>query len=315
MTRADWKAWLAGAAVGLATLVVLPARAQPQMDMPGMPMASTPAGHQHQPKAPSSDGSTQVPLHPPAMLSHLSARRNGLPANDHVAPKVSADTMPSMSSGEGMAMGDTPWLGMFLANELEWIGAPQGPQAAWDVEGWIGTPTRRLWVESEGESSARQGSGARTELLFDQAMSRFWDWRAGYRVDAGGGPARSWLAGGIQGLAPYWFEIEAMAYVSPQGRMAFRFEARYDMLLTQRLILSPKFETEVYSRGDPRRELGGGLSDANLGLRLRYEFSRKFAPYIGVGWDQRFGATGSWAQRDQVRLRGVEWMTGVRLWF
>ncbi|AFC86106.1 copper resistance protein B [Frateuria aurantia] len=315
MRRADWKVRLAGVGVGLVTLVAMPVRAQMQMDMSGMPMVSKLAGHQHPPGAPSSDRPTQGQLHPPGVHSHLSGPRDGLPANDHVAPMVSADTMPLMPADKGMAMGDAPWLGMFLANELEWIGTPQGPQAAWDVEGWAGTPTRRLWVESEGESSSRQGSSARTELLFDQAMSRFWDWRAGYRVDAGGGPSRSWLAGGIQGLAPYWFEIEAMAYVSSQGRVAFRFEARYDMLLTQRLILSPKFETQVYSRADPRRELGGGLSDANLGLRLRYEFSRKFAPYIGVGWDQRFGATGSWARRDQVRLRGIEWMTGVRLWF
>ncbi|EQD70574.1 Copper resistance B precursor, partial [mine drainage metagenome] len=136
----------------------------------------------------------------------------------------------------------------------------------------------------------------------------FWDSTLGVRHDFGNGPGRNWAAFGVQGLAPYWFDIEATGYVGAGGRTAARFKAEYELLITQRLILQPEFEANLYGKPDPAWRLGSGLSDASLGLRLRYEIRREFAPYIGVVWQRVFGGTA-----DLRRAEGNPCSTG-RSW-
>ncbi|HET6804322.1 MAG TPA: copper resistance protein B, partial [Frateuria sp.] len=131
----------------------------------------------------------------------------------------------------------------------------------------------------------------------------------GVRTDTGEGPDRQWVAFGIQGLAPYWFELEATGYVGPAGRTAARLRADYELLFTQRLILQPEFELDAYGKADPARGLGSGLADASLGLRLRYELRREVAPYVGGVWIRRFGAS---ADQGRGRLEW-QWVAGVRI--
>jgi len=128
------------------------------------------------------------------------------------------------------------------------------------------------------------------------------------RQDSGTGPDRTWLAFGIQGLAPYWFDVDATAYVGSSGRAALRLSGEYELLLTQRLILQPRMEVNLYGRRDEARGLGSGLADAAAGLRLRYEFSRQFAPYVGVEWAGKFGQTADLrAPKDSVPGKRVMW--------
>jgi copper resistance protein B len=116
----------------------------------------------------------------------------------------------------------------------------------------------------------------------------------------------------VQGLAPYWFEVEATAYVGEQGRTALRLRAEYELLLTQRLILQPEFEANLYGKSDPARDVADGLSDFEFGLRLRYEIRREFAPYVGVVWVRRFGDSGALSMRAGA---DTELVAGLRVWF
>lgn len=184
-----------------------------------------------------------------------------------------------------------------------------------ELEAWYGNDYNKAWVKVEGERSGGSLEAARTELLWDRAFATFWSTQLGIRHDSGQGESRNWLAFGVQGLAPYWFETEATAYWRPGSGWAARLSAKYEVLFSSRLILEPEVEANLYSRSDPERETGSGLSDIGAGLRLRYEVTRQFAPYIGVTWNRQFGRTA-----DFTRMRGgdssvMQAVAGVRFWF
>ena len=205
--------------------------------------------------------------------------------------------------------------GMLLVDQLEAFHGRDGNGQSWEAEGWYGSDTDKLWLRSEGERSGGRLEDGELEALWNHAVAAFWSTQLGVRHDFGAGPQREWAAFGVQGLAPYWFEVEATAYVGPSGRTAARLRAHYELLFTQRLVLQPEFEMNVHGRSDPARRIGSGLTDAKLGLRLRYEIRREFAPYIGVVWTRRFGATADFARADHHAAHDRQWVAGVRIWF
>ncbi|WP_426664368.1 copper resistance protein B [Rhodanobacter aciditrophus] len=215
----------------------------------------------------------------------------------------------------GMDMRDAAPLGMLRFDQLEAFHGNDGNGQAWELQGWYGNDSDKLWVRSEGERSRRRIEDGDAELLWSHAVATFWDTQLGLRQDLGEGPARDWAAFGIQGLAPYWFELEATAYLGPSGRTAARLRAEYELPFTQRLILQPEFEVNAYGRSDPARHLGSGVSDARFGLRLRYEVRRQFAPYLGVVWVRRFGGTAGFARDHHQSIFGRQWVAGLRIWF
>jgi copper resistance protein B len=186
----------------------------------------------------------------------------------------------------------------------------------WDGEAWLGTDTNRLWLKAEGE---RDGHGAlsdgRVEALYSRPITTYFDAQAGIRLDLDSRPGRTWAALGFEGLAPYLLKIDAAAYVSGDGRLAGRSMIARDLLITQRLILSPEVEVDLYSQDDPRRRLGSGLADLDAGLRFRYEITRKFAPYLGVVYEGRFGRTADFARAAGEPPGGVKFTIGLRGWF
>lgn len=135
------------------------------------------------------------------------------------------------------------------------------------------------------------------------------------REDFGEGPNRTWAAFGVQGLAPYRFDTEATLYVGRGGRTAARFQLEYEERITQRLLLQPKFEVNLYGEDDPQSGIGSGLSDTELGLRLRYEIRREFVPYIGVVWRQRFGRTADLYRAQGEHVSDLQFVAGLHLWF
>ncbi|MFC5477109.1 copper resistance protein B [Massilia suwonensis] len=184
-----------------------------------------------------------------------------------------------------------------------------------DAEAWYGGDYNKVWLKAQGERTGGRLESLRTEALWDRAFAPFWSTQLGVRHDTGGGGSRNWLAAGVRGLAPYWFDVEATAYARPGGEFAARFDARYEVLFTQRLILEPQLEGNLYSRADRGRGTGTGLSNIEFGLRLRYEIRRQFAPYAGVTWNRRLGSTA-----DLARARGEDATTfravaGLRLWY
>lgn len=213
-------------------------------------------------------------------------------------------------------MDEDPLVATLLFDQLEWRDAGGDADGlAWNLRGWIGGSHDRLWLRSEGERHDGATDEGDVELLWGRPLDAWWDVVAGVRHDIGHGPSRDWVAVGVQGLAPYKFEVEATAYLGTSGRTAFRAEAEYDVLLTNRLVLQPSLGVELHGRDDRERGIGAGLSEAELGLRLRYEFRRAFAPYAGIVWSRSFGRTAEFARADGGDGTERMWVAGVRFWF
>ena len=230
-------------------------------------------------------------------------------------PQRPMGDMPYRQMAAMMQMDDRARMGAVLLDQLEWRNTAEGNAVAWDAEGWYGDDYNKVWVRLEGVRVGSRTEDARADLLWDRTFARWWSIQVGARQDFGAGPGRTWAAIGVEGLAPYWFNTEATFYVGEQGRTAVRLKTEYELLFTQRLILQPEGEANLYGKSDPARQLGSGLSDLEIGLRLRYEVRRQLAPYIGVVWSRQFGGTA-----DRVRESGgdpsdVQLVAGVRAWF
>lgn len=224
---------------------------------------------------------------------------------------------------DGLALGHMPGMDMeddivrahLILDRLEAFRTKDGHGQALDAQGWIGGDIDKLWLKVDGERNEGKLGPTRTEALWNHAIAPYWGLQTGVRHDFGDGPGQTWAALGVQGLAPYWFDVQATAYVGQGGRTAIRFEPEYDLLLTQRLILQPNVKVNLYGKNDPARGIGSGLSDMEAGLRLRYEFSRKFAPYVGVVYHRKFGDTAQYAEQAGESASQTRVVGGIRIWF
>jgi copper resistance protein B len=257
------------------------------------------------------------PQQPVAATSETAKQSATQSESRHIPPDAPQHSMPDMSEArmmELMEMDDTGNVGTLLLDQLEVFRDGGHTVLGWDGHAWYGNDYNKLWMKSEGEGAAGESDG-RAELLWDHVFARWWSVQAGIRQDFGADAPRTWGAIGVQGLAPHWFDIDAAFYLSEGGRAAGRFKAEYELLFTQRLILQPQIEMNLYSKDDQERGIGSGLSDLAIGLRLRYEFRREFAPYVGVSFLQRFGRTADFAHtngEDSSEMRAV---AGMRVWF
>lgn len=205
--------------------------------------------------------------------------------------------------------------GKFLLDRLEAQDADAHTAAVWDVRASWGSDFDKLWFTSEGEHIAGRTEQMKSQLLWSHAFSRWWESTAGLRHDGGDGPDRTWAAFGIQGLAPYFFEVAATGYVGESGRTALTLEAEYELLLTNRLILQPRVEINAYGKDDAEKGRGAGLSDSEAGLRLRYEIRREFAPYIGIEWSRKYGNTADLTRSASEPIHDTRAVAGLRIWF
>ncbi len=206
-------------------------------------------------------------------------------------------------------------MGSLLVDNLEAVYRDGDTSAAYDLQAWYGRTYDRAVLKAEGEADGGEFEAARTELLWGHAVAAYWDAQLGLRYDGGEGPNRSFLAFGVQGLAPYWFELDIAAYLGEEGQSALRLEAEYELLLTQKLILQPRVEANAYGKDDTERGLGSGLSDAAVALRLRYEIWREFAPYAGVEWARKLGETEDLARAAGEDTDETRFVAGMRFWF
>lgn len=205
---------------------------------------------------------------------------------------------------------------MLLIDRLEWRPGPGAHSYAWEVEGWTGGDIDRLAFKSKGEGSF-DGKAEKIELQagWAHAIDPWFDVRVAVRQDLQPSPRRTHAVLAIEGLAPYWFEVEGEVFLSQKGEVTARAEASYDQRLTQSLILQPSAELNLSAQDVPELELGSGISSVELGLRLRYEFAREFAPYVGVNWERMLGRTARYARADGEKPEALRFVTGIRFWF
>ena len=230
-------------------------------------------------------------------------------------PITEADRVAAFPDVEPHAMSDSTVYTFVLLDELEWQGDQSAGGLSWDAKGWVGGDRNRLWFRTKGQTDDGSLDDAEAHVLYGRAIARWWDVVVGVRQDVRPGPAQTWAAFGVQGLAPYWFEVEATGYVSDGGQTAVRLEADYELLLTNRLVLRPLVELNLYGQSNVERGIGSGLSSSELGLRVRYEFRRELAPYVGVTWNHTFGETRDLAEASGDAASGVRLVVGLRLWY
>ncbi|GHA80149.1 copper resistance protein B [Cognatilysobacter bugurensis] len=204
---------------------------------------------------------------------------------------------------------------MVQFNRLEAWSDDGEPGQAWEGHAWIGNDLHKLRLRSEGEREHGRTESADLEVLYGRAVAPWWDVVAGVRHDFQPGGAQTFAALGVAGLAPYKFEVEATAYLGESGQTAARVEAEYETLLTNRLIAQSLVEATAYGRDDPRRGIGAGLSTLEAGVRLRYEITRRFAPYVGIAWERAYGETADLRRDEGEPIEDARLVMGVRFWF
>ena len=281
-------------------------------------------GHaQHGPPPPSSQTPSAPPTHsttphgaqPPKLES-------AEPAQAHPAAPVQgrgAGTLPDFSDRAEWPspIADTMRTGFLLFDLFEFRVGEGSDAIRWDVLGWYGGDRHRAWIKSEG-SSTRKAGDADVQLLYGYLIAPFFDFQAGLRYErqwGAGSIGRSSAVLGLQGLAPYDFELEPAIFISEDGDISARLTATKDLLLTQRLILQPRLELAAAIQGVERFGVGEGLNDLEIGLRLRYEMYREFAPYIGASWMRSFGPTARLLRSEGEDTEAFQVSIGVRFWF
>jgi len=218
------------------------------------------------------------------------------------------------NTGQAAAV-DDPLLFMAVLDQFEWRDSSDGDTLSWNAQGWIGKDLRKIWFKTDGERTGGETENAELQFLYSKALATYWDFQIGIRQDFEPSPSRTWAAIGVQGLAPYFFETDIAFFVGESGRTALRFESEYEILITQRLVLTPDIEINFYGKNDASIGVGSGLSDAEIGLRLRYEIRREFAPYFGVNWSKKFGNSADFAKINGQDISDLQLVLGLRAWF
>lgn len=259
----------------------------------------------------------------PADGSDPHAGGTALPAGNAPPPPVPADwyadrsfdpaEMAQVRAAQRRAHGGGTY-SQVIVDIAEYRAIGEGGGYAWKAEAWYGGDINRLVLKTEGAGRFRGDlDHAEVEALYSRAIDPYWNLQAGLRYDFE--PSRAYAAVGVEGLAPYWFELEGAVFLSDRGDVFARASGYHDVRLTQRLILQPRAEINLSAQGVPRDRIGAGLSSVELGVRLRYEFAREFAPYVGVHWERSFGDTADFARADGRDVSNASFVAGVRLWF
>lgn len=248
-------------------------------------------------------------------MDHATMDHSAKPVVTPVPPVTQADREAAFPDVHAHHQHGTSIHSYWLLDRLEVSDADDGTALGWEASAWIGGDIQRLWLRSEGEAVDGRIEHGDVEVLYGRSVRAWWDVVAGVRQDVGAGPSRTWAAIGVQGLAPYKFEVAATAYLGQGGRTALRAEAEYDTLLTNQLILQWRAEVNAHGKNDALAGVGAGLSTVEAGARLRYEITRQFAPYIGIEHDRAFGNTADFRRNAGHGAGDTRLVAGVRVWF
>ncbi|HJT41721.1 MAG TPA: copper resistance protein B [Sphingobium sp.] len=238
------------------------------------------------------------------------------PPTDHAADAVYDPAAMARARAAMIEEGGGMIFSQLMLDRLEYRMGKDGDGYHWEGEGWIGGDINRFAFKTEGEGEIGGPlESAEVQALYSRAIDPWFNLEAGVRHDIRPDPQRTYAVVGIEGLAPYWFEVGAQAFLSNKGDAHLRLEGSYDQRLTQRLILQPAAEVNIAAQDVPELGIGSGVSNIELGLRLRYEFAREFAPYVGVNWERKLGDTARFARAEGERASATSLVMGVRFWF
>lgn len=300
-------------------------------DMPPPPAAPTPApeaekpgDHDHHPPAtePMDNGGMDH-----GEMDHGTMDHGAAPAADdppppralegprHAADAIwGAEAMAPARERMGKEHGSMT-TGVVLVERLEARVKDGDDGFVWDGQAWWGGDLDRLFFKTEGEGEFGGAvEDAEVQLLYSRAIGPFFDLQAGARLDLEP-ETRSHLVLGVQGLAPYMFHVDGALFLSDRGDLTARLEGEYDQKITQSLILQPRAELELAAQDIPERGVGAGLTKLEVGLRLRYEIAREFAPYVGVEYEAKLGETADIARLQGEDPDGFALLIGLRAWF
>ncbi len=219
-----------------------------------------------------------------------------------------------MSQPFASGMNDDPILTKVMG-EVELRSTQGANPKAWNIDAWIGQDLNKFWLKTSGEQVAGKTESSELQLLYSTAVSPFWDIQFGVKKDFQPTPQRHWGVVTAKGLTPHLFEVEASLFVGKSGKLGVRLGAEYEYMFSQRLILSPEVEINAFSKDDEPTGTGKGLSSIEAGLRLRYEVTREFAPYIGINWERKYGNTADFSLAEHEDIKDTQLVTGVRFWF
>lgn len=222
--------------------------------------------------------------------------------------------LPALSLNAYSHENDDPVLTRVILDQLE-LGSGDSSPRVLEGQLWIGKDLNKLWLKTDIEERDGRTQDAEVQALYSHAIAPFWDMQMGVRHDAKPTPTRDWGVIGLQGLAPYWFDVDTALFIGESGRIAARFKAEYELLFTQRLILTPNVEVNLYGQNDAETGTGSGLSTVKAGLRLRYEIQREFAPYMGINWNKNVGNTAKFVKSQREANSDTELVVGLRVWF
>ncbi|ATE65814.1 copper resistance protein B [Rhizorhabdus dicambivorans] len=283
---------------------------RPAVD-PSCPPEHAAMGH-CEPTAPSSSGAVPTPPAPPSAGPSAAASSGPEYAADGVwGADVMAPVRKAVYTEHGAFRGSK-----LLIDRLEHRSVDGRDGYAWEGEGWYGGDYDRLWVKTEGEGGFGGAiESAEVQALWSRAIGPWFNLQTGLRYDFRPRPDRAHLAMGVQGLAPYWFEVDVAAFLSDRGDLTARLEAEYDQRITNRLILQPSAEIELSAQNVPSVGISAGLSTIEAGLRLRYEVVPEFAPYLGLEYERAFGKTADSRRADGEKADSLAFVIGLRAWF
>ncbi|MBS0193032.1 MAG: copper resistance protein B [Proteobacteria bacterium] len=277
----------------------------PAHDMPSMPM-------DHAPAPPVTDQHAGMSMDMPGMTMPAPAAAQPRTPIPVLTDADRAAALPPSMTHPGQ---DDAIHGKVSIDRLDVWRSAQGTAVDWETQAWFGTDMDRLWLRSEGERRNERTEAADVEVLYGRHIATWWDGVVGIRHDLRPGSSQDFAAIGVIGTAPCKIDVAATVYIGASGQTSARIEAHYDVLLSNRLILQPQVEANLYGRNDPRRGIGSGLATLESGLRLRYEFTRRFAPYVGVVHEQAFAGTADALRAAGEGARDTRWVVGFRFWF
>ncbi len=189
---------------------------------------------------------------------------------------------------------------------------------AWTGDAFVGNDEWKLRLLSEGEYAPKQEvfETLETQLVVQRLATDFFDIKAGVRYDAPVGPNRWYAVVGAHGLAPQWFEVDADLFLSERGDVSARLDVDYELLLTNRLILTPTAEINLAFGSDPAIGVRNGLVSSEVGLRLSYDLiDRAVSPYVGVHYERKFGGTADLAREEGENVDALFLVAGLKMLF